>query len=102
MFLYAGSIQRAGRRHKRPFPAFPAYGLAAVHPFRACAEWHSLGLALQLRGVPRKGYGLVRLRSLGNSVASFTLKSPRTFCVRRSIPIANPPWGGQPYLKIER
>ena len=62
----------------------------------------SLALALQLRGVPRKGYGLILFLSRGNSVASLTLVRPRIFCVSRSSPIANPPCGGQPYLKIER
>ena len=71
-------------------------GAMAERPTSREAIPGSLGLALQLRGVPRKAYGLVRFRSRGNSVASFTLASPMTFCVKRSRPMANPPCGGHP------
>jgi hypothetical protein len=47
-------------------------------------------------------YGRTLLRSLGKRQASFTLLNPSTFWVSRSSPMANPPCGGQPYLKIDR
>ncbi len=55
--------------------------------------------ALVLKRLGRGGgphYGRVRLRSRGKRVASLTFSRPRTFCVRRSRPMANPPCGGQP------
>ncbi len=45
--------------------------------------------------------GLTLFLSLGKRLASFTFARPRIFCVSRSQPMANPPWGGQPYLKME-
>ena len=47
-------------------------------------------------------YGVILFLSRGNMEASFTFGRFNTFCVRRSSPIAQPPCGGQPYLKIER
>ena len=74
-----------------------------VHVYGRLTAIHGLGrLAVQLRGVPRKGYGLTLFLSRGKSVASLTLASPRIFCVSRSIPMAKPPCGGQPYLNMER
>ena len=68
-----------------------------------CLPWWSSRSATGVRYIPRQAlYGRTRLRSRGNRQASFTLARPRIFCVSRSRPMAKPPCGGQPYLKIDR
>ena len=46
--------------------------------------------------------GATRLMSRGNIEHSLTFAIPRKQEVIRSKPMAKPPWGGMPFLKVSR
>lgn len=64
-------------------------------------KWYSF-IVLAIYFKDSSSYGRSLVLSLGKREVSLTLFNPSIIAVNLSSPMARPPWGGTPYLKVLR